>query len=294
MRLRGILTAGLVALGLATAQSARAEILFGLTGTGSIISFDSAAPGVLLTNVAITGTTGPLIGIDTRPATAVIYTANSAGQIYTLNPFTGAAAPVAVSTVPPAGTAFGFDFNPVPDRLRTTSNSDQNLRTNVATGATIVDGTLAYAAGDANFGANPNIVGSAYTNSFRPSPRATPGTTLFNIDSGLDILTTQIPPNNGTLNTVGGLGVDTDGNVGFDLSGASGVAYASLTTGGVSSLYTIDLGTGAATLVGQIGPGGGLVLTGLTVQAVPEPASVTLVGVAVAGLAARRLRRKAA
>ena len=65
------------------------------------------------------------------------------------------------------------------------------------------------------------------------------------------------PPNNGTLNTVGALGFNTSDLVGFDISGASGVAFASLTTpaGNFSQLFTINLATGAATLVGNIGGG---------------------------------------
>lgn len=43
----------------------------------------------------------------------------------------------------------------------------------------------------------------AYTNSYIGAT----ATTLYNIDDSLGILTTQLPPNNGTLNTVGSLGI---------------------------------------------------------------------------------------
>jgi uncharacterized protein (TIGR03437 family) len=51
------------------------------------------------------------------------------------------------------------------------------------------------------------------------------------------------------------LGVNTTAEVGFDIATQSGVAFASLTPSGAaaSSLYTINLTTGAATLVGAIG-----------------------------------------
>ena len=48
---------------------------------------------------------------------------------------------------------------------------------------------LAYAAGDPNAGANPNVVGSAYTNNFAGATT----TTLYGIDSDLDILVDPEP-----------------------------------------------------------------------------------------------------
>jgi hypothetical protein len=116
-------------------------------------------------------------------------------------------------------------------------------------GIAAVDGTLAYTSTDRNANANPNIVASAYTNNF-PGP---PSTTLYNIDSNLDVLVTQNPPNAGVLNTVGALGVDVGAVAGFDIMGAN-TAYASLQVGGgPSGLYMINLTSGAATLVGPIG-----------------------------------------
>jgi len=81
---------------------------------------------------------------------------------------------------------------------------------------------------------------------------------------------TQNPPNNGTLNTVGALGVDTSDVVGFDITNPGGTAYAALRVGGNSQLYTINLTTGAATLVGNVG--GTSAITGLTaVNPAPNP-----------------------
>jgi uncharacterized protein (TIGR03437 family) len=120
--------------------------------------------------------------------------------------------------------------------------------------------TLTYPTGDANAGANPNLVGVAYTNNFD----RTTSTTLFGIDSNLDILVRQgsvggapDSPNNGRLTTIGALGVNTTDQVGFDITAPNDVAFASLTTMGASSssLYSINLNTGAATLVGAIGGG---------------------------------------
>jgi hypothetical protein len=92
-----------------------------------------------------------------------------------------------------------------------------------------------------------------------------------------DRLFTQVPPNNGTLLDVGPLGFNTSDLVGFDISRDSAIAYASLTAPGaaLSQLFTIDLGTGAATLVGTIGSGSSL--RDITVsQVVPEPGTLAL------------------
>jgi len=242
--------------------------IFGVTAAGNLVRFSSATPGVLDLNVAITGlqsgetirgldTRPASLGVDTRPASRQLYALGSTGRIYRLNPVTGAA--TQVSTLMGAtlsGTAFGVDFNPIPDRLRVVSDADQNLRINVDTGAASVDTTLAYATGDPAAGQNPNVVGVAYTNNFAGATSVT----LFGIDSARDTLVRQgsvggspVSPNSGQLFTVGALGVDTSDVVGFDIANPGGVAFASLTVGGTSQLYTINLTTGAATLVGTIG-----------------------------------------
>jgi hypothetical protein len=100
------------------------------------------------------------------------------------------------------------------------------------------------------------------------------------------------------LTTIGaGLGFDTSDLVGFDISGTTGVAFASLTppTGGASQLFTINLTAGTATLVGTIGTG--LTLTGLAANVgaatVPEPAGLVLLSIGVLGLIAVVRRRRA-
>ncbi len=151
---------------------------------------------------------------------------------------------------------FGIDFNPMVDRIRVVSTGGSNRRIHPTTGAVVaVDSTLSYAAGDPNFGTDPNVSGVAYTNNF---PGAA-STILYDIDVTLDILVIQSPANAGTLITVGPLGVDTDTPVGFDIVtvGGSNSAYASLTAPAAttSGLYTINFATGAASLIGTIGGG---------------------------------------
>lgn len=175
--------------------------------------------------------------------------------------------------------------------------SDENLRLNPNDGTlTATDTPLSYNAADVNAGANPNVVGAAYTNSFAPSPRTPPpGTTLYLIDSALDILATQIPTNAGILNTVGALGFNFGERLSFDISGATGVAYlfdpdlgSFGVESGLNSFGSINLSTGAFT-------GGGVVpgadILGFAVADVPAPGGLALFGLGVLGCALAGRRR---
>ncbi len=286
-------------LAFATVGLANAEPLTVLAGTSALITFDSASPGTVSSPITITGLQGgeSILGIDRRPANGLLYGIGSTSRLYLINPTTGAATQVgSAGAFTLSGTAFGLDFNPVVDRLRVVSSTGQNLRINPNDGTlTATDTAVAYAAGDPNAGATPRVVGAAYTNNVIGASL----TTLYIIDSNLDILATQggingsPSPNGGQLFTVGAMGFNTSDLVGFDISGLTGVAYAALTppTGGSSQLFTINLTTGAATLVGTIG--GGLTITGLAASVgspVPEPTTLLLfaTGIAATGIKMRR------
>lgn len=242
---------------LACATPLSAATLYAVTSTQLLVRFDSATPGTFNHTVPITGVNvgETVLGIDVRPASGELMALGSTSRLYRLDPLTGVATAIgSAGAFTLNGTTFGFDFNPVPDRVRVVSDADQNLRLNPVTGALAAnDVALAYDALDPNAGQNPNVVASAYTNSFA----GTTTTTLFGIDSALDRLVTQNPPNNGTLNTVGALGVNVVGNAAFDIQTTAGPvnqAFAALSTDGISSaLYSIDLSTGAAVLIGNIG-----------------------------------------
>ena len=194
-----------------------------------------------------------LLGIDFRVQDGNLYGLGNSGGVYILDAKTAAATFVNRLTVALTGTSFGVDFNPVADRLRVVSNTGQNLRHNVnAGGTTTVDGMLNYTAGTTATG----IVGAAYTNN---DLDPTTATTLYNVDSNLDQITIQSPPNNGSLAATGKLTVDTSSDVGFDIYSTirNGVtvqvqALASLTSStGAASLYMITLATGKAQLRGS-------------------------------------------
>jgi hypothetical protein len=244
--------------------------LFGLDQFNNIVRFDSATPGTTDAPIPITGLAAGevLHGIDFRPATGQLYalgvvegagTDDATGRIYTINTLTGAATQVGAapfSTTLADDAHYGFDFNPTVDRIRIVNSADQNLRVNPDTGALAGTDTALN-----NAAASEEIVGAAYDR----SGGGLASTTLFGIDFANNTLVRQggvdgnPSPNLGGITTIGPLGVflgTPDG--GFDIAPGTDTAYAALTTQGVTgphSLYTINLTTGAATLVGEVGTG---------------------------------------
>lgn len=264
---------------------ASAEGIVGLTLNNELVRFDSASPNATFGTVAVSGLQAGerLLGIDFRPATGQLFGIGSDSRLYNVNVVTGVATQVGsgqFSTLLNANH-YGFDFNPTVDRIRVVGSNGQNLRLNPLTGGVAaVDGTIVYAAGDTNANVTPSVVGSAYTNNFNGATT----TTLYNIDLATGSLVTQIPPNNGVLNTVGMLGVSFDVNTGFDISSQSGVAFASLNAGGFTRLYTINLSTGAASLVGTVG-------AGLSDIAIFIPSAPSVAALGLGGVVALRRRR---
>lgn len=259
-----------------------AEPIFAVTSANRLLRFTNVTPGLLTASQLISGLQSgeTVLGIDFRPADGRLYALGSTSRIYTVDTVSGAATIVGTQplTQTLAGTAFGFDFNPVPDRIRLISDAEQNLRIHPVTGVVVgIDATLAYTTTDANTGANPEVVAAAYTNNISGSTT----TTLYAIDAALDILVRQgglngpPSPNTGRLFSVGDLGVDATQMTGFDVS-PSGVAYAAITAGsGPSNFYWIDLSTGTASALGVIG--GNETVIGVAAPAgTPIPAAQTV------------------
>lgn len=287
------MTKGLSLLAASTAAllsltgAANAVPAIGIVGGNALFSFDTATPGANSAPLSISGLQGgdTLLGIDYRPANSVLYGLGSSGTLYTINTGNGAAMLASTLSTGLMGNSFDISFNPAVDRLRIVGVSGQDLRVNVDTGAVTVDGVLAYAAGDPNAGRAPGVTGAGYTNQVGGTVAST---TLYDIDPSNGVLVTQNPPNNGTLNTVGALGVS--GLQSFDIDGNTGLAYAA----SASSFYRVNLMTGAASLVGGFGASNvtDFALVQTPVQT-PEPMSLVLLGTGMAGLAYARRRRVA-
>ncbi|WP_354583656.1 choice-of-anchor D domain-containing protein [Hymenobacter sp. UYCo722] len=190
-------------------------------GSQGIASFNPATGSPNSTLSLISGLVGnqKLVGIDFRPLTGQLYalgydpalTTNNA-QLYTLDPKSGVVIAVSVAPITLAlGDAterIGFNFNPVADLVRVVSSNDANYRVSPITALPVAtDGTLAYAAGDPNAPRNPRISGAAYTNPYA----GTTSTILYDVENLDDasapsgVLSSQSPPNDGTLNTQGSI-----------------------------------------------------------------------------------------
>jgi hypothetical protein len=229
----------------------------GLTADQKLVCFEDDSPGRSSRIGTVSGLTmdTKLVGIDFRPANGVLYGLGDAGGVYTLDLGSAEATLRSRLTEALSGTSFGVDFNPTVDRLRIVSDTGQNLRANVDTGAASPpDGNLNYV-GPPPVTPAQGVSAVAYTNNDADPNTAT---TLFDIDANLDQVAIQAPPNAGTLNATGKLGVDVVGAVGFDIYSTvrNGTterveALASLTTANGSALYRINLFTGDADRVGS-------------------------------------------
>jgi hypothetical protein len=222
---------------------------YGYTSTKRIVLFDRST-GWIASSVQVTGVADAetILGLDVRPADGSLIALSSASKLYRVDLQTGVATLSATLSADAAdtsdpftalsGATFGLDFNPVPDRLRIVSDTGQNLRVNVDTGATTTDGLLNPAA--------PGVSAAAYTNSFASACR----TRLFVVDAAARKLLLQDPPNDGKLTEIGGLGDASPGEVrGFEIiAGADGsnLALAAIAAADGARFAEIDLTTGAA------------------------------------------------
>jgi hypothetical protein len=243
----------------------REQTIYGVTAFNNLVSFERANPATVYSKVSFTGLQAneQILGIDFRPSNAQLYGLGSTSRLYTINPVTGAATQVGAGQFTPllSGADFGFDFDPVTDKIRVVSGSDQNLRIDPDTVVATTDTPVAFDPTDPNVAVNPSVHGLAYTNNVAGSL----STTLYGIDSNLDRLVrigstggSPTSPNSGLLFTVGALGVDTSGFTGFDIPSSGNTALAVLAPPNFvptnsSNLYTIDLTTGATTEIGYVG-----------------------------------------
>ena len=196
-------------------RSERVLDVVGLTADGRLVCFETnqARGADVVGRISGLQMDTKFVGIDYRPATGALYGLGDAGGLYVVNPGTAEAHLRARLNVTLQGTRFGIDFNPTVDRLRIVSATGQNLRANVDDGTTTTDTALNYI-GPPPVSPAPGVTAVAYTNN-DASPNT--ATTLFDIDTTLDQVAIQAPPNAGTLNATGKLIADAANDVGFDI-----------------------------------------------------------------------------
>jgi hypothetical protein len=254
----------------------RKEIVRAVTQSHHLVSFNAGQPGRLLSDVALKGLAAgeTVLGIDYRVARGELYALGSSGRVFRVDTASGQLTPVGNEKFaqPLNGGQFGFDFNPAADRIRIVSDTRQNLRAHPDTGALVdaspdapglqADGTLHYAAGDANEKVTPRVLAAGYTYN-KDNEKLT---TNYAIDAATGALVRQgsiegeqpvVSPNLGKLYTVGSLGVAGLTDAHFDIADLNNAAFAVLGTAKDASaqFYEIDLKTGKATRIGKVGSG---------------------------------------
>ena len=233
--------------GPAGADAPLGRTAYGLDAGGKLASFGLDNPATSYKTLTLTGLGAgqTLVDLDFWNKDGALYAMSNTGALYRVNTATGA---LTLDTSGMVGTPAAIDFNPAAFRLRVFNTTDDNFRLTPMTGVTTADGKLAYLAGDANAGKNPNLVAAAYSNSVANG--VAPSTTsLYSIDGDTDQLVQHSGPAAfSTLNTVGPLGFDAvAGATGFDVAGAT-EAYATVNVGNTVTLYTVNLNSGAATV----------------------------------------------
>ncbi|MDW4496785.1 DUF4394 domain-containing protein [Sulfitobacter sp. D35] len=283
---------------------------YGLAAGGTkLVRFDSLAD--LGTSQTI-DLSGQVSAIAYRPVTGELYgyvngKGSNPDDIVLIDRDTGMLTSTGVSFTSGTGIGntaeIGFDFNNQIDAERAVSTDDDNLVffpsdfSDPARQNTVdAFADLFYAAGDINDGRDPMVFANAYTNAIDGEKASS--TLQYAIDAETDSLI-NLDNNNGTLITVGLLGLNVSSLGGFEIVSTKkggDLALALLRVqGGGAGLYEINLGTGTASLLGDPGRSD---FIGFAAQnaptPVPLPASVLLLGAGVAGLGLMRRRRKSA
>jgi hypothetical protein len=262
-----------------TSAPATAPLIYAVNSGNQLITFRANAPNTILSTRAFTGLqfAEDIVALDFRPLTAELYALglkdNGPGsdtlRIYKLNKDTGAALIMTTFTSVADAAFYGFDFDPQSDQMRVVNNFDQSFRFDPVTGSLLgVDANLNDLSGP------ESVVGIASDRvDFDPNTLST----LFGIDTSVNRLVrigsvngTPLSPSGGVITAIGPLGVNVGSNdVGFDIGG--GVAYASMQNllSGAFNLYTVNLTSGDATIVGAIGNGTNII-RGIAVEPIPN------------------------
>lgn len=256
---------------------AQAGLLAADWDTGDLYSVSTLDASMTL--IGNTGLTFSVGGLEYRQSDGTLF-AFSAGlpaatpTLYTVNPSTAALTPVGplgLSTfegglaIAPDGTAYGVNQG--------TNTTCALFSVNLSTGAAASIGTIGNGAHDINgltYRSDGKLVGfDRVTNSLLEIDPTTPGTP------------TTIAVLNPGAGTVGGIAYD--GQNYYLATGNDG--------GGSNSLYSVDVSTGALTLIGSFSPtitGIAVGVSGLAATVVPEPAGLGLIGIALLALRKKR------
>jgi hypothetical protein len=263
--------------------------MYALRTFGSqLLAFSSENPSAV-TARTLTGVVAgeTIVGIDFRPATGHLYgfgvnpTANT-GTLYIIELATGNCTPFTIGGIayvdgggvavdfPNVNQGYGFDFDPVTDRMRVTTGTGLNFRVNPVAGVPIDGDTAALGVQpDATLSpATVDVPAIAYTNTAEPGGGVTTLYAVNTFGDHLCILTAET----GLLSScepiqLGLQFTPISDSTGFDIpagvrapsAGApvdAGVGYLAATVlGGATNLYEINLVTRTVVDRGPIGDG---------------------------------------
>jgi outer membrane protein assembly factor BamB len=249
----------------------RKETVWAVTDAAELIRFNAGQPARVLERRPLVGLPADerLLGIDYRVARGTLYTLSSGGHVYTIDTASGRLARLGQApAIALSGQRFGFDFNPVADRIRVVSDTGMNLRLHPDTGALAATDPALYAADEgarlASLGsasaAVPAITAAAYTYN-KTNDKLT---TNYAIDAAAGTLVMQgsregatpaVSPNTGRVATVGALGTGPVEDAQFDIADIDNTALAALRTRGRTRLHLVDLQSGRALPLGTVGEG---------------------------------------
>jgi hypothetical protein len=222
------------------------EVAYGLRADGTTLVRLGGTGGTVNVTGLNDGTA--LLALDHRPSNGLVYALGDDGQLYTIDS-DGRANPVGMpQTYGDLSEGVAFDFNPQVDAIRVVMTADgRNFVTNPTTGATNEFTVSAYAEDDENAGTMPMVAATAYDNNVSPFPEG--GETVqYSLEAEANALAIQ-GKNMGTLSTIAELDLDFTAAAGLDISGATGTAYALLSSGAAQGFYQVDLSDGALTLL---------------------------------------------
>jgi hypothetical protein len=259
--------AALAAAGCLLATPAFGQLYGVAWDTGNLYSVSPAnASLTLIGNTGLTRVDSLEFGPDGRLFATTNFSSVGNSQLYTINPATAAATPVGPMGVQqfegalafaPDGTAYGAG-----------QNSTDLYTISTATGAATVIG---------NIGVR-DVSGMLFrSDGTLVAMEGTTGDNLYSIN-----LSSFATANISALPSIGGVG-------GMTAIGNTAYLATGLTSDGTNSLYTIDLFTGATSLIGTFGLSGDGI-SGLAGR-VPEPSSVALLATLIVGLLPARLSR---
>jgi hypothetical protein len=181
----------------------------------------------------------PLDSIAIRPNFDEVMGFGDDTKLYTINLINGVCSPVSAAPTGISTNGAGMTFD-MADNIRYVDTDEDNFVIDPDSGTlATTDTDFAFQAADPNFGNDPNLVGCAYefdTNSF------------FALDAANDILVRSGNVPSGQIQTIGALGTDFGGNIGFSVDQDTGRGYA-VCTGTNSGLYRVDLSSGTAFLI---------------------------------------------